>query len=303
MFPELFRIPFLDFTLNTYGLLLALSFIAGLYLMARLAENDGLDRNRVYDLGLWILAASLLGSKLLMILTEWDFYQDNPRQIFTLDFFRSGGVFYGGFLAAVIASVIVMRRYGLPWWRTADVFAPGIAIGQAIGRLGCFSAGCCWGKPTTSGVGVHFTERGHEITGVPTMVSHLADPAQRELWSDRLGGPFAELSLHPTQLYEAAATAAIFALLLWLHRRRAFDGQVILVYAMLYAVARFIIEFWRDDPRGAVLGISTSQFIALLLFAGSVAVYIYRMRRQPSDSGSQERTRNSRNKTEIAEKA
>ena len=193
MFPELFRIPFLNFTLNTYGLLLAVSFITGLYLMARLAERDGLDRNRVYDLGLWVLAASLLGSKILMIATEWDYYRANPRQIFTLDFFRSGGVFYGGFLAAVIASVIIMRLYHLPWWRTADVFAPGIAIGQAIGRLGCFSAGCCWGKPTTAAWGVHFSERGHEITGVPTMVDHLADAAQREIWAQKLGGPFAAL--------------------------------------------------------------------------------------------------------------
>lgn len=278
MFPELFRIPFLDFTLNTYGLLLAFSFIAGLYIMARLAERDGLDRNRVYDLGLWILAASLLGSKLLMIVTEWDYYRGNPRQIFTLDFFRSGGVFYGGFIAAVITSVIVMKRYHLPWWRTADVFAPGIAIGQAIGRIGCFSAGCCWGEPTTKAWGIHFTERGHEITGVPTIVSHLADTVQRELWTEKLGGPFAALSLHPTQLYEAAATALIFVFLLWLHRRRAFEGQIILAYAILYAVARFIIEFWRDDPRGALLGLSTSQFIALLLAVGSIGVYVYRMR-------------------------
>ena len=123
----------------------------------------------------------------------------NPRQIFTLDFFRSGGVFYGGFLAAVVASVIIMRLYHLPWWRSADVFAPGIAIGQAIGRLGCFSAGCCWGKPTTAAWGVHFSERGHEITGVPTMVDHLTDAAQREIWLQKLGGPFAALSLHPTQ--------------------------------------------------------------------------------------------------------
>jgi phosphatidylglycerol:prolipoprotein diacylglycerol transferase len=280
MFPELFRIPFLNFTLNTYGLLLAVSFITGLYLMARLAERDGLDRNRVYDLGLWVLAASLLGSKLLMIATEWDYYRANPRQIFTLDFFRSGGAFYGGFLAAVIASVIIMRLYHLPWWRTADVFAPGIAIGQAIGRLGCFSAGCCWGKPTTGPLGVHFSERGHEITGVPTMVDHLTDAAQREIWLQKLGGPFAALSLHPTQLYEAAATALIFAFLLWLRRRRQFDGQIVLAYAILYAIARFTIEFWRDDPRGVIIGLSTSQFIAIMLFIGSVIVYFYRMRRQ-----------------------
>ena len=118
--------------------------------MARLAERDGLDKNRVYDLGLWVLAASLIGSKLLMVVTEWGYYRGDWARSSLWTFFRSGGVFYGGFIGAVIASVIVMRRYHLPWWRTADAFAPGIAIGQAIGRLGCFSAGCCWGKPTTA---------------------------------------------------------------------------------------------------------------------------------------------------------
>ncbi|MFN7622558.1 MAG: prolipoprotein diacylglyceryl transferase, partial [Acidobacteriota bacterium] len=171
MFPELFKIPGTEFTLNTYGFLQAISFIVALLLMARLAERDGLNKQRAYDLGLWILAASLIGSKLLLVVTEWNlYYRDNPRQIFSLDFFRSGGVFYGGFIGAVIASVIVMKIYQMPWWRVADACAPGIAIGTAIGRLGCFAAGCCWGKPTTSALGVHFTEKAHELTGVPLLV-------------------------------------------------------------------------------------------------------------------------------------
>ncbi len=286
MFPELFRIPFLNFTLNTYGLLLASSFIVGLYLMARLAARDGLDRNRVYDLGLWVLAASLIGSKLLLVITEWDYYRQNPSQIFTLDFFRSGGVFYGGFIAAVIVSIIVMKIYRLPWWRTADAFAPGIAIGTALGRIGCFSAGCCWGKPTASAIGVHFSERGHEVTGVPTMVAHLSDQGMREAWSQQLGGMFAAIDLHPTQLYEAIATLAIFCLLFWLRKHRKFDGQIILSYAILYAVARFVIEFWRGDERGSFLGLSTSQFIAAVIFVGSVVLFLLRYRQSGhSDEG------------------
>jgi phosphatidylglycerol:prolipoprotein diacylglycerol transferase len=286
MFPELFRIPFLNFTLNTYGLLLASSFIVGLYLMARLAARDGLDRNRVYDLGLWVLAASLIGSKLLLVITEWDYYRQNPSQIFTLDFFRSGGVFYGGFIAAVIVSIIVMKIYRLPWWRTADAFAPGIAIGTALGRIGCFSAGCCWGKPTASAIGVHFSERGHEVTGVPTMVAHLSDQGMREAWSQQLGGMFAAIDLHPTQLYEAIATLAIFCLLFWLRKHRKFDGQIILSYAILYAVARFVIEFWRGDERGSFLGLSTSQFIAAVIFVGSVVLFLLLYRQSGhSDEG------------------
>jgi phosphatidylglycerol:prolipoprotein diacylglycerol transferase len=279
MFPELFKVPYLNFTFNTYGFLLALAFIIGLYVMAKLAERDGLDKQKVYDLGLWVLAASLVGSKLLMVITEWDvYYRDNPRQIFTLDFFRSGGVFYGGFIGAVVASAIVMRIYKLPWWRTADAFAPGIAIGQAIGRIGCFSAGCCWGKPTTAFCGLHFTEKGHEITGVPTVVNHLSDPIQQNIWAERLGGLAAPLYLHPTQLYEAGATFLIFIVLLLIFRRRRFYGQVILAYALLYSVARFIIEFWRDDPRGEIAGLSTSQFIAIFLFIGAVIGFIWRVR-------------------------
>src|SRR5436190_17651268 len=167
--------------------------------MSRLAKRDGLPQERMYDLGLWVLASSLVGSKLLMVITEWDvYYREHPGQIFSLDFFRSGGVFYGGFIGALLASVIAIRVYKLPWWRTADAFAPGIAIGQAIGRLGCFSAGCCWGKPTTEPWGVHFTQRGHDITGVPIVVSDLPTSAQQEVWAQKLGGLLAPLHLHPT---------------------------------------------------------------------------------------------------------
>lgn len=279
MFPDLFKIPFLNFTLNSYGLLLAIAFITGLFVMSQLAKRDGLPQERMYDLGLWVLASSLVGSKLLMVVTEWEvYYRDHPGQIFSLDFFRSGGVFYGGFIGALLASVIAIRIYKLPWWRTADAFAPGIAIGQAIGRIGCFSAGCCWGKPTTSAIGVQFKERGHEITGVPTIVAHLSDPIQREVWAGKLGGLLAPLHLHPVQLYEAGATLVIFLMLLWLFGRRSFYGQVMLAYALLYSVARFTLEFWRDDPRGEIFSLSTSQFIAVILLVVSLIAYIWRTR-------------------------
>lgn len=277
MFPEIFRIPGINLTLNTYGLLLAIGFMVGLMVMARLAVRDGLDKNRVYDLGLWVLAASLVGSKLLMVATDWEFYRTDWTQLFSLDFLRSGGVFYGGFIGALIASIIVMRRYSLPWWKTADAFAPGIVIGQAIGRLGCFSAGCCWGKPTTAACGVHFSEKGHEVTGVPTIVSHLPVGIQQE-WEQRLGSLMSPVRLHPVQLYEVGACLVIFGILLFISGRRKFEGQVILIYLGLYAIARFIIEIWRDDPRGNVLNLSTSQFIAVVMFLIAVGGYLFRSR-------------------------
>lgn len=282
MFPEIFRIG--NFPINTYGVLLALAFLSALLIAAKLAARDGLPRERVYDLGLWMLLAAIVGSKVLMLFTEPG-YRENPLRLFSLDFLRSGGVFYGGFLGAVLVGYILMRRYKLPWWKTADSFAPGIALGNAIGRQGCFAAGCCWGKPTMQPWGMHFSELGHDITGVPTVVSHLEDPAQQAYWSQKLGGLFQPLHLHPTQLYESFGALLIFFFLLWLHRRKRFSGQVILFYAVLYAVMRFTIEFFRDDPRGDILGLttltglSTSQMLSLIVGVSGLVFLILRWRR------------------------
>jgi len=265
MYPELFRIG--NFPINTYGVLLALAFLAALIIAARLAARDGLPRERVYDLGLWMLLAALVGSKVLMLWTE-PLYRETPSQLFTLDFLRSGGVFYGGFLGAVLTGYFLIRKYGLPWWKTADAFAPGIALGQAIGRQGCFAAGCCWGKPTTLPWGVQFTEAGHKVTDVPI-----------------------DVHLHPTQLYESFAALAIFFFLMWLHKRKRFTGQVILFYGLLYALTRFTIEFFRDDPRGDVMGLtsmtglSTSQLISLLIGIASVIILIVRWRAADGGAG------------------
>ena len=211
--------------------------------------------------------SSLIGSKILMFFTEPE-YRDHPLQLLSLDFLRSGGVFYGGLIGAILSGYFLMRRYKLPWWKTADAFAPGIALGNAIGRQGCFAAGCCWGKPTTLPWGVQFTEAGSKVTGVPVV--------------DASGAP---LHLHPTQLYESFGALLIFFFLLWLYRRKRFSGQVILFYAVLYAVMRFTIEIFRDDPRGDILGLttltglSTSQMLSIIVGIGSLVLIIIRWRR------------------------
>ncbi len=258
MYPELIQIG--GFPINTYGVFLALAFLCAILLAVKLAARDGLPREKIYDLCLWMLLASLVGSKILMLFTEPE-YRQNPMQLISLDFLRSGGVFYGGLLGAIVAGVFLMRRYHLPWWRTADACAPGIALGNFFGRQGCFAAGCCWGEPTTLPWGVKFTERGHEITGVPT-----------------------DAFLHPTQLYESFAMLAVFFFLFWLHGRRRFTGQVILAYGLLYSLIRFLIEFVRADPRGDVFGLtsltglSTSQIISLPIAVVSLIWLVLRWR-------------------------
>jgi len=259
MYPELFRIG--SFPINTYGVFLAIAFLCAILITVRLAARDGLPRERIYDLSLWMLLAALVGSKVLMLFTEPE-YRGNPLQLLSLDFLRSGGVFYGGLLGAVIAGYLLMKRYQLPWWKTADACAPGIAIGNFFGRQGCFAAGCCWGKPTTLPWGVKFSELGHQITGVPN-----------------------DTYLHPTQLYESFTMLIVFLFLLWLHKRKRFSGQVILAYALLYSVIRFFIEFVRDDPRGDILGLtsltglSTSQLISIVVGISALILLVVRWRR------------------------
>lgn len=259
MYPELIRIG--NFPINTYGVFLAIAFLTAILITVKLAERDGLPRQKIYDLCLWMLLASLVGSKILMLFTEPE-YRENPLGLLSLDFLRSGGVFYGGLLGAIIAGYLLIRHYKLPWWTTADACAPGIAIGNFFGRQGCFAAGCCWGKPTTLPWGVKFTELGHQITGVPI-----------------------DTYLHPTQLYESFAMLLVFLFLLWLHKRKRFSGQVILTYALLYSVIRFSIEFVRNDPRGDILGLttltglSTSQMISLIIGVSALILLILRRRR------------------------
>jgi len=259
MYPELIRIG--SFPINTYGVFLAIAFLTAILITVRLAERDGLPRQKIYDLCLWMLLASLVGSKILMLFTEPE-YRENPLGLLSLDFLRSGGVFYGGLLGAIIAGYLLIRHYKLPWWTTADACAPGIAIGNFFGRQGCFAAGCCWGKPTTLPWGVKFTELGHQITGVPI-----------------------DTYLHPTQLYESFAMLLVFFFLLWLHKRKRFSGQVILTYALLYSVIRFSIEFVRNDPRGDILGLttltglSTSQMISIVIGLSALILLIMRRRR------------------------
>ncbi|MBP7374983.1 MAG: prolipoprotein diacylglyceryl transferase [Pyrinomonadaceae bacterium] len=260
MYPELFRIG--TFPVTTYGIFLAVGMLLALYATSRLAARDGLPKERIYDLGLWVLVGGLVGSKMLMILVE------PGVEIFTLDFLRSGGVFYGGLIGGFLAVAILVPLYKLNFWKAADAFAPGVALGQAFGRQGCFSAGCCWGKETHLPWGVHFTEAGHDYTGVPVY-----------------GPDGSDLYLHPTQLIESFTMLAVFGLLVWLHRRKKFDGQVLIAYGIIYALVRFSIEFIRDDPRGdlfgltTLTGLSTSQGVSLIVAAASIVFMIFRLRK------------------------
>src|SRR6267142_1957300 len=254
MYPRLFELG--PITLYTYGVLLAAAYLVGLKLAMARAKARGLDANRVLDLGIYIIISALVGAKLLLLVTDFRTFRADPRELLTLA--RSGGVFYGGLILAVIVALWYIRRVGLPLWTTCDVFAPGIALGHVVGRFGCFFAGCCYGKPTTKPWGITFTD--------PFAASNVGTP---------LGIP-----LHPTQLYEAGAELLILIVLLVTERKgRPFFGRTFWLYMLLYAVSRFIIEFYRGDERGMVGMFSTSQFISLLLAPIAIVMLVYLSRR------------------------
>jgi phosphatidylglycerol:prolipoprotein diacylglycerol transferase len=250
MYPRLFELG--PITVYTYGVLLAAAYLLGLKLAMVRAQGRGLDANRVLDLGIYIIISALVGAKLLLLVTDFRTFSANPRELLTLA--RSGGVFYGGLIVAVGVALWYIRRIGLPLWTTCDVFAPGIALGHVVGRFGCFFAGCCYGRPTTLPWGITFTD--------PFAAANVGTP---------LG-----VALHPTQLYEAGAELAILIVLLTTERKgRAFAGRTFWTYLLLYAVSRFIIEFYRGDDRGTVGMFSTSQFISLLLAPLAIGMLVY----------------------------
>ena len=266
MHPILFE--FGGFTIYSYGVLLAAAYLLGLQFALIRARSRGLDRERVMDLGIWIIISALVGAKLLLLVVDYRPFLANPRTV--VDLLRSGGVFYGGLIAAVTVALVYIWRHRMPMWTTTDVFAPGIALGHVVGRLGCLLAGCCFGRPTS----------------VPWAIS-FHDPNAFATSGTPLG-----VSLHPTQLYEAGAEALILAFLLAFERRgRPFPGRTFWSYMLLYGVSRFIIEFYRGDPRGTVFdALSTSQFVSVILVPLSVVMLVLLSRRDdPSTSAAAQR--------------
>jgi phosphatidylglycerol:prolipoprotein diacylglycerol transferase len=258
MFPEVFRIG--GFFLPTYGLLVAIAFLTALWVTGRLAVKSGLNQEPVLNLGIYCALAGIAGAKLLMIALDPSI-RDNWREIFSLATLQAAGIFYGGFVAAVATAFIYMRRRRLPLLKTLDAFAPGLALGHSIGRLGCFSAGCCWGVPTHLPWAVTFTNtRAYQLVGVP------------------LGVP-----LHPTQLYESLGELMIFAALYLLFLRAHREGSIISLYLVLYGVLRFLVEFVRfhDQQSNPLTGpFSTEQWISLALVALGLCYWLFARNRQ-----------------------
>lgn len=239
--------------IHTYGFLVATGFLIAVAVIKKLALQSRMNVDRILDLCFWCLLIGFLGGRTLFIITRFEDFLHRPLDIFKI--WEGGLVFLGGPIVVIPFVIWYVRKYKLPIWATMDVLTPGLVIAHAFGRFGCLSAGCCYGKPTGTSFGIRLD-------------SPLVEPSLR-------GVP-----LHPTQLYEAAALIILFFGLVYLYRRKFFDGQVVLTYFLAYPIIRSIIEVFRGDLiRGFVIDdvLSTSQFISIIIFLIAGGVLWYRL--------------------------
>lgn len=266
MHPILFEVA--GIPVYTYGVLLAAAYLLGLQFALVRARARGLNPNQVMDLGIWIIVSALVGAKLLLLIVDRDKFGWSAAEL--LNLLRSGGVFYGGLIAAVVVALWYLWKHRMPVWTVTDVFAPGIALGHVLGRLGCLLAGCCFGRPTD----------------VPWAITF-----HNEFARQNVGTPLG-IPLHPTQLYEAGAELLILLFLLATERKgRPYPGRTFWSYMLFYGISRFVIEFYRGDPRGMVGSFSTSQFVSMLIVPLSLVMLVYLARRSGSDPANAQKSR------------
>jgi phosphatidylglycerol:prolipoprotein diacylglycerol transferase len=239
--PEFIRLGPLD--IHTYGVFVALGFIVGLAVATRRARREGIDSERIADLGMWLIISGMLGGKLFHIIFFWDDFiygwrQEGVRSL------REGFVFYGGFIAASLTAVAYTTVKKLPFFRVADVFAPSIALGHAFGRMGCFFNGCCYGKPCSLPWAVTFPPP-HIMAGIP---------------------------VHPTEIYEALGNLVIFAGLSAVYRHKRADGQIFWLYVLSYGILRFIVEFFRGDYDTHYFGVLTLGHLVAITMISVAAI-------------------------------
>jgi phosphatidylglycerol:prolipoprotein diacylglycerol transferase len=245
------------FALPSYGALVAAGMIVALIVSVNLIKREGMDVDFGWNLGLASIFSGIIGSKLLYAIVEPNYSLLHPSSLLTRDFLQAGGVWFGGLIAAVSGGLAYVWYKKQPLLDSLDAFVPGIALGHGIGRLGCFAAGCCYGRETHVPWAVTFT-----------------DPMANALVGTPLNVP-----LHPTQLYEFAVEIGLFFFLLWVWKRKQFSGQVFGTYAFLYGIARFVLEFYRGDPgRGSAFGgaLTLTQVISICLVILGGMMWLWR---------------------------
>lgn len=263
MYPILLKIG--PLTIHTYGFMLALGVALGLLFMYVQSKKYGLQAPVMLDMAFYTIIISLIGAKLILFLGNISYYLHRPSELFSLA--RSGGVFQGGLAFGIIFALWYFRKHKIPTWKAADVIVPALALGHGFGRIGCFTAGCCYGSECSLPWGVIFqNEYASSLTGIPL---HRV--------------------LHPTQLYESALNFLNFIVLFLILKKKKFDGQVFSLYIINYSIIRFFVEYFRGDhPDKAFLihnpspylSLSLPQLFCVLGLIGGVALFLVLRKRK-----------------------
>jgi len=256
MHPTAFNLGSL--TVTWYGVMVATAFLVGLYLASRRARHSEIAAQQVADLGPWLILGAIAGARAMYVVMFWheDFAGKPIWEIFMI---RHGGlVFYGGLFGAVFATWLFILIKKLATWKMADVLAPSIPLGYAIGRIGCLLNGCCYGRPTDVPWAIRFPAELHPTQGVP---------------------------VHPTQIYDSLCGIGLYMLLAWLFQHRKFDGHVFGVFLVGYAMCRSLVECFRGDyPADKFIGPFTpaQASSAVVLFCGVVLLVVLGRRKSPA---------------------
>ena len=242
--------------------MIALAFLAGLWTATRRARRENIPAEKIADVTLWLMVGAILGARFVYVTTYWreEFASQPFTEIFMIQ--HGGLVYYGGLVGAAVAGFSFIRWKKMPLWKTADVFAPSIALGSVFGRAGCLLNGCCYGRPTDAPWAITFTNpQAHEFSGTPL-----------------------DVPLHPTEIYDALLNFGLYVFLAWLFRRKKFDGQVFSTYLLCYAVTRSIVEYFRGDYTNLHyhLGLTPAQWISVPIFIAGLALAAVLSRRAPT---------------------
>ncbi len=263
MFPILVKIG--PVSIHTYGFMMAVGVASGLWFLYVQAKKQALDAPKLLDMAFYTIIVSLIGAKLALLAGQFSYYLKNPSEL--ISFARTGGVFQGGLAFGLVFALWYMRKNRLSTWKVADIAVPALALGHGFGRIGCFMAGCCFGRECSVPWGVVFrNEYASKLTGIPTGIH-----------------------LHPTQLYESILNFTNFLILFVILKKKKFDGQVFSFYIINYSIIRYFVEFYRGDHQAkayiiqnpsAYLSMSLPQLICIIgLVGGSLAYFILKRRK------------------------